>query len=424
MSEWNISDLLVLILLMILVPVATGHYLRKGTFTDSFRHNVMILGLLWLAYSWLSETYVYYLLGISRADGGVHWTRALTMSANLARGEWPFGDSFPLSNDAYVAYLAYLNYFGGVTELSAVSINAFLGFMGGLTLARTFMRGFVPVKNVELWGYLVIFFPSAVFWTTSNMKEGLMYWSVCQILSIMPAMNQGKASTIGFSAIAGVAIGGILRPHVCAVWLLACAAVELIQRGKRGLVVILLIVSIPLTLKGLERVTGTKVDSPDMMVKSLSQRATGVADPTQGSYIDYGPEGATFFISGFTAVFFRPFPWDIKSTRVFVSSVETWSLTCLIIVGWLRARREQRRWLLSMPIVRVSILAILMFSVIFTYLPNEGLLVRQRVQVVPGLLVLALLPFITGTFLRYREWQRRARIARQEYSLRGDYSWR
>jgi hypothetical protein len=72
----------------------------------------------------------------------------------------------------------------------------------------------------------------------------------------------------------------------------------------------------------------------------------------------------------------------------------------------------------------VSILAILMFSVIFTYLPNEGLLVRQRVQVVPGLLVLALLPFITETFLRYREWQQRARIARQEYSLRGDYSWR
>lgn len=423
MTDWSVADILITILLMMLVPSVVNHYLKATAFSRAFRRNVIMIGMAWLAYAWISENYVYSLLGLSRADGGVHWYRALNLAADIGRGMWSSGDSFPISNEAYVTYLAWLHYLTGATSISAVSINAFFGLMGGLTLARVFVAGFVHVRGIETWLYLVIFFPSSVFWTTSNMKEGFMYWGVCQILSFMPAISNNEIRTVRVSSIAGVAIAGILRPHVCAAWLMACAAVELLQRGKRVLVVLLLVTAIPFTLTGLERLTGAKVTSPELVVQRLSERASGLSDPTQGSTIDYGPEGSIFFVSGITAVFFRPFPWEIRSTRVLVNSIETWTLTLLIIFGWFKAGRVQRKWLVRMPTIRASVLAIMAFSVIFSYLPNEGLLVRQRIQVVPALLALAFFPFVTSNYLRYREWLRWSDIADDERRIRGQHSW-
>ena len=423
MYDWSLTDILITFALMMCVPPIVNYNLKSALFTGKFRRNVILLGILWLSYAWISENYAYYLLGLSRMDAGLHWQRALDMSADIARGYTQFSGSFPLSNDAYVAYLAWLNYLTGATSTSAVVINAFFGFMGGLTLARVFVAGFVHVRGIEKWLYLVIFFPSTVFWTTSNMKEGFMYWGVCQILSFMPAISRNEIKSVRLSSIAGVVIAGTLRPHVCAAWLMSCGVVELLQRGKRTLVIVLLAVAIPTTLGGLERLTGEKVTSPELVVQRLSERAIGLADPRQGSNIDYGPEGSIFFVSGFTAVFFRPFPWEIRSTRVFISSVETWVLTILIFVGWLRAGRAQRKWLIRMPTVRASVFAILAFSVIFSYLPNEGLLVRQRIQVVPALLALAFFPFITANYLRYREWIQYEKIAGDQERYAGQHSW-
>jgi hypothetical protein len=311
----------------------------------------------------------------------------------------------------------------GATSISAVAINSFFGFVGGLTLARLFVTGFIHVRGIEKWIYLVIFFPSTVFWTSSNMKEGFMYWGVCQILSLMPAISHNDFKSIRLPSLLGVAVSGILRPHVCAAWLMSCGIVEMLQRGKRLFVVVFLAVAIPVTLGGLERLTGARVTSPEAVVQHLSAKAAGLSDPKQGSNIDYGPEGSTFLISGITAVFFRPFPWEIRSTRVFISSMETWTLTIFIVYGWYRAGRIQRKWLIRMPIVRASVLAILAFSVIFSYLPNEGLLVRQRIQVVPALLALAFFPFITANYLRYREWIQYQKILEDQERYQGQYSW-
>ncbi len=110
MLDWNFSDLVITILLMISVPPVVTRYLRAPVYSRAFRRNVMIVGVVWLAYAWISENYVYYLIGLSRADAGVHWCRAMEMSEDLSKGLWPFGNSFPLSNQAYDAYLAWLNY--------------------------------------------------------------------------------------------------------------------------------------------------------------------------------------------------------------------------------------------------------------------------------------------------------------------------
>ncbi len=50
--------------------------------------------------------------------------------------------------------------------------------------------------------------------------------------------------------------------------------------------------------------------------------------------------------------------------------------------------RPEGRASLKLSEVQVALLAALLFCVFFSYLPNEGLIVRQRVQAVPALLAL------------------------------------
>jgi len=59
----------------------------------------------------------------------------------------------------------------------------------------------------------------------------------------------------------------------------------------------------------------------------------------------------------------------------------------------------ERRLALKTPAIQAAILVCIVFSIFFTYLPNEGLMVRQRVQMIPALLVLSLFPILLRSFL-------------------------
>jgi len=71
---------------------------------------------------------------------------------------------------------------------------------------------------------------------------------------------------------------------------------------------------------------------------------------------------------------------------------ETWGLTIFIITVWWKSPRDQLQAALKLPATRVASLAILWICSLPTYCPNEELMVRQRIQMIPGLLAPAVLP--------------------------------
>lgn len=353
---------------------------------------------MWLALAFFQESYVYYMMGIGRADAAIHWRIGVQSAERLAYGEWPFGPGIPLGNRAYVAYLAVLRFLTGASIHTPVMINGFAAFAGGLALVRALARLFPYGNRRSSWFLVLIFFPSTVFWTTSNMKEGFMYWGVCQILAAIVQAPVSGRITASFSTIAGAAVTAILRPHIAVIWLSSGAVAFTLMRGKRGWAIAMILL-LPVVSTMTEVFVGRNLLSPGEAIQVMETQFKGLDDPRAGSHIDYGPEGPTFFVSGFTSIFFRPFPWQIGSLRVLVASAETWSLTILLFVAWLTATPYQRSYLLRLPAVWAAVVVCFFFSIIFTYLPNEGLMVRQRVQMVPALLVLALLPYLARDYL-------------------------
>jgi len=384
---------------MISVPFLVNYYLKDFPFTDRFRRRVIWGGIVWLLFAFVAEEYVYDVLGMVSMDANVHWTHAQKAADELARNNWPFTSAWPLGNEAYIAYLAHVYLFTGCTPIFPIAINALFAFWGGLVLARSLgdMLAFSPNKVV--WFFLIIFFPSTVFWATSNLKEAFMYWGGCQIFSIVLPSRRNASSFLNPGVIAGILVAGVLRPHICAVWLGACVSVSFFQRGKR-VYAVLLLMFLPLVEGGLQRTAGVELSAPTSALEKLSrQQSIQLGGEAGGSKIEYGEEGAIFFVSGFASIFFRPFPWEIRSLRVFISSVETWAVTILLLLGWLRMSPLERRLALKTPAIQAAILVCIVFSIFFTYLPNEGLMVRQRVQMIPALLVLSLFPILLRSFL-------------------------
>ena len=89
-------------------------------------------------------------------------------------------------------------------------------------------------------------------------------------------------------------------------------------------------------------------------------------------------------------VLFRPFPGEALNLLGILASLESLALLALVAA---RLRlgvlfREMRR----SPLVVFSLSYVLLFAVAFSNIENAGILVRQRGQVLPLLLVFAALP--------------------------------
>jgi len=392
-------DLFFAALLAMSVPAVVNWYLGTSGVSKLFRDVVILGGLVWICLAFFIEDYVYLMLGITRADAYIHWKAALEATRKLGDGQWPFRQAVPLGNEAYVAYLTLLRMFLGATNYLAIALNGFLAFLGGLTLARALTRVFPLGRGREKWLLILIFCPSTVFWTTSNMKEGLMYWSVCQMLApLLEAPIRGRAP-FSVMSIMGVGVAGIFRPHIAMIWVFAAAFIGLMFRGNKAWAIVL-ILFMPAVFLALRIFVGSSLMSPDEALEAMERQYRGLATPGAGSYIDYGPEGPVFFVSGFLATFFRPLPWEIKSLRTLIACAETWGLSILLIAAWLQMTRHERRHLFRFPAIWVSIIICLLFSIMFSYLPVEGLIVRQRVQMIPGLLIAALTPLLLKEEIR------------------------
>ncbi len=72
--------------------------------------------------------------------------------------------------------------------------------------------------------------------------------------------------------------------------------------------------------------------------------------------------------------------------------LDAWVITILLVGSIIWMTKSEGRFSLKLSEVQVAILASILFCVFFSYLPNEGLIVRQRVQAGPALLALVVLP--------------------------------
>jgi len=401
MSELTLMDVVVLLLLTASMPLLVDNYLKAGRFSAGVKFAIILGGLLWLVFAFFAEPLSRDLLGVPMYDAWGHMLNAENLALSMNQGSWaPFWEHFRTGNHAYQCYVVLIMWLGA-SVYSVQMLNAWFCFWGGLILASRFSSVCPYATNRNLWLYVTVFLPSVVFWGTQNLKEGLMFWSICCILSSAFPERGNAFSLRSPLVLAAIAVGGVLRPHVTMGWVISVAAVSIFASGRRTLAAVMFLI-LPLLAISLRQLTGAGLSTESFTDLAETHFANLAHIQGQGSGIEYMSGNPIFFVSGFISAFFRPFPWKITSTRLLMSVIETWALTLTLAWIWIKYGSSYGSLALRMPAVRAAILGIVWMCILLSYFPNEGLMIRQKVQMMPGLLTLVIVPFLLKEAARQR----------------------
>ena len=397
----NVNDIALVLLLSAMIPLMVSYYLPRHLFSAKFRMMVTVGGILWMLYALVWDTLSLEVLGVAKKDAMAHWYVGKRIAEQMAAGSWtPLWNNFRLGNGAYQCYVAIIHYFTGTTDTFMAAGNGWFSFWGGLALVSSLRRTYPHSDFSSGWYVTLIFCPSVVYWSTMNVKEGLMYWAICMVFSSTSDTGSLRWLKGTPMLVAGMAVGGILRPHIMIVWIGAVLVVELVKKRQFWFAILSGIAF----LGAIQAFTGMHgLESSFDQATQFGEMRSKILSATQGkSNIDYGAGGPVVFVSGFISLFFRPFPWEMTSLRLLLSCLETWIITCFVFTGLWSGLRSRSAPIGHLPQIQVALIATLGFCLFFTYTPNEGIVARQRIQALPALLAMAVLPRSARQEQKYR----------------------
>lgn len=279
----------------------------------------------------------------------------------------------------------------GATRLGAFLVFSFAGFWGLYLCYRAFCLA-LPEGNRRRYGAMVLLFPSLLFWPSSLGKEAWMMLALgLSAYGAARLFRQMRGAYVWLAL--GLGAATLVRPHIALALAVAVTGAYVLRARRAGAGR-----SLPLA-----RVAGT-IALFGLCVVALRTVETRFADQVGGEgvqgLLEYASTqtakgGSEFEAVGTpspldipaaaVAVLFRPFPWESANVLAFLASLEgTFLLVMLFrnrraLVSALRARS---------PYVVFAALYALLFVIAFSSIGNFGILARQRVQVLPFLLVL------------------------------------
>ncbi len=288
--------------------------------------------------------------------------------------------------------------FTGPSKLGGFMVFTWLSFLGLYCFYRAF-RTALPEGDFLRYGRLLFFLPSMVFWSSSIGKEAWMTFTLG--LAALGTARVLRSRKGGFVLTAvGLGAAAAVRPHIAVIAFGGLVVAYAFRRGRtgaptaavfKGVGLVILVVVGALLLRqasgffNVEELDATTVES---VLDSTAER-TSVGD----SHFSAQPVKSPLDIPrAGLSVLFRPFPWEAGNVQSLVAAMEglfLLALTALSARRWIHIGKVRR----LRSYVDFAAVYVLLFVVAFSSIGNFGILVRQRVQVLPfGLVVLAL-PF-------------------------------
>ncbi|MGA2837454.1 MAG: hypothetical protein ABSF84_12735 [Acidimicrobiales bacterium] len=288
----------------------------------------------------------------------------------------------------------------GVNQLAAFLVFSWLSFVGTIFFYRAFTTTFPgPAVGHRRYAYLVFFLPSTIFWTADVSKEAIMTVSLGLV-----ALGCAKVlvhAPGGFRLLTlGVLAGALIRPNELLV-ILGGFAVALMIRPqpvgpgrntlKRlgGLVFMaaLLGVSVFITLHYFKLGRGSG-GSLSLSSTNRNNQGTGLGHGSSG--LGYSSNPLRWPIDAYT-VLFDPLPFNAHGAGEYAAALEN-----TVILGVIIASYRQLRILPRTAFARPYVMMCLVYSIGFIYafaaLGNLGLIYRERVMLLPFLMVLLAIP--------------------------------
>lgn len=364
-----------------------------------------IARLLWIALAFkLLSALPRYAVAFGLYDGNADASMYHDTGAALARqfrdGDFVIDIGRKVQGTGFIQILTgWIYTITGATNIGGFLVYSWLGFWGLYLFHRAFVRA-VPQGDHLRYAKLVFFLPSLLFWPSSIGKEAWM----CLGLGICAygAARILTSSRAGITTFAlGVAALSLVRPHVAALVAVSLFAAYVLRRRPRsasglapfGKLVGILLLGVVLVIAVGELEGYLGVDAFDQQSVEITLDEVTAQTGQGGSYIegtrtDLSPSR---FPQAFVNVLFRPFPWQATNAQSLIASLEGVFFAFLFVLGWRRLLGAVRS-VLDTPYVILCGCYCVLFVYGFSSFANYGILVRQRVQVLPFVLVLLCLP--------------------------------
>lgn len=279
---------------------------------------------------------------------------------------------------------------------------SYVSFLGVVMMIRAF-RVAVPEGDHRRLALLVLFLPSMLFWPAGIGKEAVMMACLGVIVFGGALLLAPKPRLRGVAYFAGgAAIVLLIRPHIALMSVLAfgvAIAIGVLARSggdgasARGRAFRLagLFLVVALGIVGSARL-GQQFEefSEDGTAATLA----GATEQSSTGGSQFTPVAVTSPASlpgGIVSVLLRPFPFEASSVAELVASAEGVLLLAILLLSWRRLARFPRL-ALQRPFLVFMSGYIVLFAIGFSYIANFGILSRQRVLVLPAVLMLAALP--------------------------------
>ncbi|AXI76663.1 hypothetical protein [Peterkaempfera bronchialis] len=296
----------------------------------------------------------------------------------------------------------------GPSLLGGFLVYSWLGFWGLLLFWRGVQIAF-PEAESRRYAKLLFFLPSLLFWPSSIGKDAWM-------MLCLGATAYGTARLLerrrgAFAWIAAGSLGtGMVRPHVTVLAGAGLVIAYVLRRRPKEvsalgplrtiLTVAVLGVGVMLMLQQVSSFFGTAgAGQVDQVLQETARRTSqggsqltatagaGISDDAAPS-VSLSPLGLPMAV---VTVLFRPFPFEASNLQNLVQSVECFALLIVFIRSWPRLRQVPRLFV-RRPYMAFTVVYTLLFCWAFSSINNMGILSRERVQVLPLVLVLLVIP--------------------------------
>lgn len=361
--------------------------------------------LLWIAFSCkLLGALPHYLVVFGLYDGNADAELYHSVGATLARqfrdGDFTIELGRQVQGTGFIQILTGAIYtVTGATELGGFLIYSWLGFWGLYLFHRAFVRA-CPQGDHHRYALLVFFLPSLLFWPSSIGKEAWMCLGLGACAYGAARILTGARFGITLVVLGTVALTAV-RPHIAAIVAASLLGAYVLRKSARSssglapfakLVGIMVLGGVLLValgeLKGFLGVDAFDQESVQVTLDSVTERTGQGGSYIAGTRTDLSP---TRFPQAVINVVARPFPWEVNNAQSLLASLEGLFLLGLLLLGWRRLLNALRS-MLDTPYLLFCGTYTVLFVYGFSSFANYGILVRQRVQVVPFLLVIACLP--------------------------------
>lgn len=278
------------------------------------------------------------------------------------------------------------------------AVFSLLGFWGTYFLYRAF-RVSIHDGDVRRYALLLLLLPSVLFWPASLGKEALVTFGI-GLMAYGSALLLAGYRTWAVPLLLGVAVTGVVRPHITAALFAALAVAWFLRRRPRPATELT-----PLAYVGGAVgiiVTGALVASFAATFLEVDLSVDGFTSAI-GETTELTDEGGSTFtpatvhspldmpLAAFT-ILFRPLLVEATNAQMLLAAGEG-SLLLLLVALSAKSWRHLPQRLRRQPYLIFCLAYMLVFVYAFSNFGNFGILTRQRVQVLPFLLVfLALRP--------------------------------